>query len=45
MEIEVKNTFWFPVMALIDNAIDRYFETHPSQFMVIFFPKSFGFKS
>lgn len=36
-----KKAFGFPVMAVMDYANDGYFETHPSQFMVILFPKSF----
>lgn len=39
----VRKAFGFPVMAVMDQANDGYFETHPSQFMVILFPKSFGF--
>lgn len=37
----VKKAFGFPVMAVMDKANDGFFETHPSQFMVILFPKSF----
>lgn len=37
----VKKAFGFPVMAVMDQANDDLFETHPSQFMVILFPKSF----
>lgn len=37
----VKTAFGFPVMAVMDQANDDLFETHPSQFMVILFPKSF----
>ena len=36
-----KKAFGFPVMAVMDEANDGYFETNPSQFMVILFPKSF----
>lgn len=38
-----KEVFGFPVMGIMDNANDGYFETHPSKFIVIIFPKSFGF--
>lgn len=34
-----KRVFQFPVGAVIDQADDGYFETHPSRFMVILFPK------
>ena len=34
-----KTIFGFPVSAVIDQADDGYFETHPSRFNVIIFPK------
>lgn len=39
----VKKAFGFPVISVMDKANDGYFETRPSQFLVILFPKSFGF--
>lgn len=34
-----KKVFGFPVGAVLDQADDGYFETHPSRFNVIIFPK------
>lgn len=34
-----KKVFGFPVGAVMDDADDGYFETHPSKFKVIIFPK------
>ena len=34
-----KKVFGFPVGAVMDNADDGYFETHPSRFNVIIYPK------
>ena len=34
-----KKVFGFPVCAIMDNANDGYFETHPSRFIVIIFQR------
>ena len=37
--IITKKVFGFPVCAIMDNANDGYFETHPSRFIVIIFQR------
>lgn len=34
-----KKVFGFPVGAIMDNANDGYFETHPSRFIIIIFQR------
>lgn len=34
-----KKVFGFPVAAVLDNANDGYFETHPSRFIIAIIPK------
>lgn len=40
---ETKTAFGFPVLGVTDNAGDGYFETHPSAFMVVIYPKKLQF--